>query len=60
MEAKPVKIIPVHDAVKPKLCDLYENDAIFDKFEVTFNHDASYSLFSIIDVLLTVYCVDLL
>src|SRR5690606_37629154 len=42
MEAKPLKIIPVHDAVKPKLCDLYENDVIFDKFECSFNHDGTY------------------
>jgi serine/threonine-protein phosphatase 2A regulatory subunit B len=41
MEAKPVHIIPVHEAVKPKLCDLYENDIIFDKFEVSFNHDGT-------------------
>lgn len=41
MEAKPIHIIPVHEAVKPKLCDLYENDIIFDKFEVSFNHDGT-------------------
>lgn len=41
MEAKPLKVIPVHDAVKPKLCDLYESDVIFDKFECFFNHDGS-------------------
>lgn len=41
MEAKPLKVIPVHDSIKPKLCDLYENDVIFDKFEVGFNHDGT-------------------
>jgi len=41
MDAKPLKIIPVHESVKPKLCDLYENDVIFDKFDVSFNHDGT-------------------
>lgn len=46
MEAKPLKVIPVHDAVKPKLCELYENDVIFDKFECSFNHNGSYKSYS--------------
>ena len=37
METTPIAIIPVHDVIKPKLCDLYESDAIFDKFECGFN-----------------------
>lgn len=41
MEAKPLKVINVHDAVKPKLCDLYESDIVFDKFECSFNHDGT-------------------
>jgi serine/threonine-protein phosphatase 2A regulatory subunit B len=36
MESQPVKTINVHDYLKSKLCDLYENDCIFDKFECTF------------------------
>ncbi|KAF8217201.1 WD40-repeat-containing domain protein [Mycena galopus ATCC 62051] len=32
-EAQPVRTIPVHDHLKSKLCDLYENDCIFDKWE---------------------------
>jgi serine/threonine-protein phosphatase 2A regulatory subunit B len=35
MENKPVKTIRIHDFLKSKLCDLYENDCIFDKFECT-------------------------
>ncbi|KAJ1675392.1 protein phosphatase 2A regulatory subunit cdc55 [Spiromyces aspiralis] len=35
-EREPLKSINVHDYLKPKLCDLYENDNIFDKFECTF------------------------
>lgn len=41
MERQPLLTVPVHDAIKPKLCDLYENDSIFDKFECAFNHDGS-------------------
>ncbi|OMJ16847.1 Protein phosphatase PP2A regulatory subunit B [Smittium culicis] len=33
MESHPVTTINVHDYLRPKLCDLYENDCIFDKFE---------------------------
>lgn len=33
MDSKPVKTIPIHDHLRGKLCDLYENDCIFDKFE---------------------------
>ena len=37
MEARPVQVIPVHDLLKVHLCDLYENDCIFDKFELSIN-----------------------
>ena len=37
MERKPTAIIPVHDYIRPRLCELYENDAIFDKFELAFS-----------------------
>ena len=39
MESKPVKTINIHDHLRQKLCDLYENDCIFDKFECTFSGD---------------------
>jgi hypothetical protein len=32
-EARPLRTIPVHDHLKGRLCDLYENDCIFDKWE---------------------------
>lgn len=44
MDNQPVKTIHVHDYLKSKLCDLYENDFIFDKFECTFSGDGSYAL----------------
>lgn len=39
MDNKPVKTINIHDHLRQKLCDLYENDCIFDKFECTFSGD---------------------
>lgn len=39
MESKPVKTIPIHDHLRGKLCDLYENDCIFDKFECVWGGD---------------------
>ena len=39
MENKPLKTIDVHEHLRERLCDTYENDAIFDKFEVQFGGD---------------------
>ncbi|KAM0787601.1 Protein phosphatase PP2A regulatory subunit B [Microbotryomycetes sp. NB124-2] len=44
MENKPVKTINVHDHLRGKLCDLYENDCIFDKFECTFSGNGEHVL----------------
>ncbi|SCU87790.1 LAMI_0D07492g1_1 [Lachancea mirantina] len=41
MDTKPVKTINIHDQLKERLSDTYENDAIFDKFEVNFSGDSS-------------------
>ena len=41
MEAKPVKTIKIHEHLRTKLCDLYENDCIFDKFECHLSADGS-------------------
>lgn len=41
MERTPVKTIPIHEHLRPRLCDTYENDSIFDKFEVVFSGDGS-------------------
>lgn len=40
MERTPVKTIPIHEHLRPRLCDTYESDSIFDKFEVVFSGDA--------------------
>ncbi|KAK9109009.1 hypothetical protein Sjap_017069 [Stephania japonica] len=39
MEASPVATFQVHEYLRPKLCDLYENDSIFDKFECCLSGD---------------------
>ncbi|THH16956.1 hypothetical protein EW146_g3759 [Bondarzewia mesenterica] len=44
MESRPVKTIPIHDHLRGKLCDLYENDCIFDKFECTWSGDDKHVL----------------
>ncbi|KAM7254402.1 hypothetical protein ACFE04_003782 [Oxalis oulophora] len=33
MDSGPVSTFQVHEHLRPRLCDLYENDSIFDKFE---------------------------
>ncbi|GAB5592137.1 protein phosphatase 2A regulatory subunit cdc55 [Umbelopsis nana] len=39
MDNRPVTTINIHEHLRNKLCDLYENDSIFDKFECTFSGD---------------------
>jgi len=33
VESQPVETYPIHDYLRGKLCTLYENDCIYDKFE---------------------------
>merc|ERR1711939_73761 len=44
MESRPLQTINVHDHLRTKLCDLYENDCIFDKFECTFSGNGEHVL----------------
>jgi len=37
----PVETVEVHEVLRPKLCDLYENDCIFDKFQASWSGDDS-------------------
>mmetsp|Transcript_7739 Transcript_7739/g.20482 ORF Transcript_7739/g.20482 Transcript_7739/m.20482 type:complete len:503 (+) Transcript_7739:420-1928(+) len=39
MERAPVVVIPVHEHLRARLSDLYENDCIFDKFQCDFSYD---------------------
>ena len=40
----PLQTINIHDHLRHKLCDLYESDCIFDKFECTFSGDGKHAL----------------
>ncbi|XP_061590428.1 serine/threonine-protein phosphatase 2A 55 kDa regulatory subunit B alpha isoform-like [Cololabis saira] len=44
MENRPVETYQVHDYLRNKLCSLYENDCIFDKFECCWNGNDSVVL----------------
>ncbi|KAG5049874.1 hypothetical protein JHK85_010977 [Glycine max] len=39
MESSPVAIFKIHEHLRPKLPELYNNDCIFDKFECCFSGD---------------------
>ena len=41
-EDKPVATMPVHEPLRQRLCDLYENDCIFDKFDCCMNGAATH------------------
>jgi serine/threonine-protein phosphatase 2A regulatory subunit B len=41
MDSRPVKVLDIHDYLKPALSDLYENDCIFDKFEAVCSGDGT-------------------
>jgi len=60
METRPVKTIPIHDHLRGKLCDLYENDCIFDKFECVWGGDDQHVLTGSYHNYLRIYDVDTL
>lgn len=39
MENRPIETYSVHDYLRNKLCVLYENDCIFDKFECSWSYN---------------------
>lgn len=42
MESRPLAVMNVHEHLRPKLCDLYESDSMFDKFECTSSNNAQH------------------
>ncbi|DBB09913.1 hypothetical protein WJX82_004988 [Trebouxia sp. C0006] len=42
MESAPVVTYSVHEHLRAKLCDLYENDCIFDKFDCAISGNGQY------------------
>lgn len=51
MDSKPLQTINVHDHLRPKLCDLYENDCIFDKFECTWSGDGEWAPLDVLSLI---------
>ena len=47
MESRPVETYQVHEYLRSKLCSLYENDCIFDKFECSWSGDDRWGGLSI-------------
>lgn len=41
MDSRPIKVLNVHEHLRSVLCDLYESDCIFDKFESAFSPDGN-------------------
>ncbi len=39
MDSRPLAVINIHEHLKDKLYDLYENDCIFDRFDCSFSGD---------------------
>jgi len=58
VENKPVQSVAIHDHLRAKLCDLYENDGIFDKFECSFSHDSSRMITGSYDHRLHMYTIN--
>ena len=44
MSNKPVATVNLFDPLKSKLCELYENECIFDKFSISSSPDSNYFL----------------
>ncbi|XP_071703640.1 serine/threonine protein phosphatase 2A 55 kDa regulatory subunit B beta isoform-like [Rutidosis leptorrhynchoides] len=42
MSTAPVVTYKIHEHLRPKLCDLYNNDAIFDKFDCCISGDGTH------------------
>ncbi|CAG8605697.1 42056_t:CDS:2 [Gigaspora margarita] len=45
MENRPLKTINIHDHLRNKLCDLYENDCIFDKNVLTGSYNNYFHIY---------------
>ncbi len=42
MATKPVTTVNLFEPLKSKLCELYENECIFDKFSMSSSADSNY------------------
>lgn len=55
MERDPIRVIPVHEHLRSRMVDLYENDCIFDKFHCCFSNDGGSLITGSYNSLLQVY-----
>lgn len=49
MPANPLQVITLYEPLKSKLCDFYENDCIFDKFDLSISNCSNYFTTGIYD-----------
>ena len=42
MPSKPFSVISIYEPIKTKLVDLYENESIFDRFNVASSPDSNF------------------
>ena len=58
-DSQPLKTLPLHDGLKSRLCDLYENDHIFDKFECSISRTGKHVVCGTYNDNVNVYSLDL-
>lgn len=49
MPNKPLNVTTLYEPLKSKLCDFYENDCIFDKFDLSISGNSKYYMSGIFD-----------
>ena len=49
MPKEPLNVMTLYEPLKSKLCDFYENDCIFDKFDLNISPNSDYYLSGIFD-----------
>lgn len=49
MPKNPLNVTTLYEPLKSKLCDFYENDCIFDKFDLSISNDSKHYLTGIFD-----------
>jgi len=54
-EQEPLNIVSVHDFIRPKICDLYTCDAIFDKFGCSISSNDRYIVTGSYNDIFTIY-----
>ena len=53
MTDKPIETYHVHEYLRSKLCALYENDCIFDKFECSWSGNERFLIYDLLIIVFT-------